>query len=89
MEYVEYFKNGYKNNTPIPKAMWWYICEHYNKETPVNCELCNHLLNNELKIFFKKYPEELYNKVLISSDYSGRTNITKEDIQFYKNNIGE
>ena len=52
-----YFKNGYEGNTPIPKAMWWYICENFDKNTHVNADICNKLLNNELKDFFEKYPK--------------------------------
>ena len=73
-----YFKNEYEGNTPIPKAMWWYICENFDKNTHVNADICNKLLNNELKDFFEKYPKELTNTCVF---------ITQEDINFYKSEI--
>ena len=81
-----YFKNGYKSGTPIPKVMWWYICENFDKNTHVNAELCNELLNNELKHFFEIYPEELYKSATFSM-FSNTSNITDEDIEFYKREL--
>lgn len=82
----EYFKNGYEGGTPIPKAMYWYCYETLDKNTHINADLCNKLLNNELKDFFEKYPEEL-KKPCTFNLFVSKTNITDEDIEFYKSEI--
>ena len=70
---------------PIPKVIWWYVLETHYKGI-LNAKKCNELYNNELKEFFKKHPEELWNKVDVNFiDYS--TNITKEEKRFYKKEI--
>ena len=83
----EYFKNEYEGGTPIPKAMYWYCCETLDKNTHINADLCNKLLNNELKDFFEKYPEELKKACVITNIFTFKTNITDEDIEFYKSEI--
>ena len=79
----EYFKKG---GTPIPKSMYWYCCETLDKNTHINADLCNKLLNNELKDFFEKYPKEL-KKACTFDLFGSKTNITDEDIEFYKSEI--
>ncbi len=82
------FKNFPETGTPVPKVMWWYVAEKNKKlDKPIclNAELANELYQNELSLFFKKYPNELYNKVLMSSN--GQTNITEEDIKLYKSEV--
>lgn len=82
------FKNYPETGTPIPKVMWWYVAEKstkLNKPICLDAALANELYHNELSLFFKKYPNELYNKVLISSN--GQINITDEDIKFYKSEV--
>lgn len=81
-----YFKNDYEGGTPIPKAIYWYLLEIGYKEK-VNADVCNKLLNNELKYFFEKYPNELTNAVRITNIFNFSTNITEEDINFYKKEI--
>ena len=81
-----YFKNDNEGTTPIPKAMWWYCIEKKYK-CPLNADFCNKLLNNELKEFFEKYPEELTKSVKLMNPFSWGTNITEEDIRFYKSEI--
>lgn len=71
-----YFENDYQGGTPIPRAMWWYINEIGYKGI-VNAELCNELLNNEMKEFFEKYPEEL----------TASRPITEQDVKFYKKEL--
>lgn len=83
----EYFKNGYEGGTPIPKAMYWYaISTKY--DGVLNADKCNELLNGRLKKFFEKYPQELFEPVLFTG-FWGNTNITDNDIKFYKKEIGE
>lgn len=71
----------------IPKVMWWYICENFDEDTYVNADICNKLLNNELKDFFEKYPKELTNACMFTDILNFKTNITEEDINFYKSEI--
>lgn len=82
-----YFKNEQEGGTPIPKVMWWYCIEKKYKR-PLNADFANELLNNDLKKFFKKYTEELKKPCLFKGIFSSETNITKEDIEFYKKELG-
>lgn len=82
-----YFKNGQEGGTFIPKVMWWYCIEKKYKR-PLNADFANELLNNDLKNFFKKYPEELKKPCVFKDFFSGITNITEKDIQFYKKELG-
>lgn len=79
-----YFKNDYEGGTPIPKVIYWYARETKYKSA-LNADYCKKLLNNELKEFFEKHPEELTNKVQFN--WMGENNITKEDLKFYKKEI--
>lgn len=83
---IIYFKNGEEGKTPIPKIIYWYALKT-NYYGALSAEYCNKVLNNELKNFFEKYPEELHNKVLL--DWRGNNNITEEEKQFYENKTKE
>lgn len=88
--YKTYFKNGYEGGTPIPKVILWYA-EKTKYKGVLNANYANELLNNQLKDFFDKYPEELHNIAMLS--FLGQNNITEEEIKKYNleilNNKGE
>lgn len=79
-----HFKNEYEGGTPIPKVILWYATKTKHKGA-LNADYCNNLLNNQLKKFFDKYPEELYNAASLS--WNGNNNITKENEEFYNKEI--
>lgn len=79
-----YFKNEYKSGTPVPKVIWWYALK-INYKGAINSKYCNNLLNNELKDFFEKYPEELNNSLSMYGNW--QTNITKQEESFYNKEI--
>ena len=82
-----YFKDGYEGGTPIPKVIWWYAIET-NYTGPLNALKCNEWYNNDLKVFFERHPEELYN--IADIDFAHRTfasNMTDEEREFYRKEI--
>ena len=85
------FKDYPNTGTPIPKAMYYYVAQlnadrDYKDLLWLNAELANKLYENEMSKFFKKYPDELNRKCLI--DMFGNTNITIEECEFYKKELG-
>ena len=82
--YDEIIDDLFSKGTPIPKVIHWYALKTKLK-WDLDADYCNKLLNNDLKEFFEKYPEELTNAVLFN--WKGETNITKEDKKFYKKEI--
>lgn len=82
-----YFKNGYEGGTPIPKVMWWYMIETKDKSC-LNAQKANELYNNDLRAFFERHPEELYNKVDVDFIHQTfKTNITEQDVKFFRKEI--
>ena len=75
-----YFKNDYTGGTPIPKVILWYAIKTDYKGS-LNAYYANELLNNQLKDFFDKYPEELHN--IASINWTGHNNITEEENKKY------
>ena len=66
--------------TPVPNVMWWYYMEKYRDSgIPLDADLCNKWLNEDLEDFFKKYPDELYKADI--------TLMKKSDLDFYKKEI--
>ena len=47
---------------------------------PLNADLCNKWLNEDLKVFFEKYPDELYKADLKL--------VKQSDLELYKKEIG-
>lgn len=85
------FENYPNVGTPVPKAMYYYVAKQnadkdYKDLIWLNAKLANKLYQNEMSDFFKKYPAEINKKVLV--DWYGNTNITKEECEFYKKELG-
>lgn len=81
-----YFKDYPDTSTAIPKVMWWYCIEIKYKGC-LNAEYANYLFNNDLKEFFEKYPDELYNASHL--DWHGNNDITEEESKFYFKELGD
>ena len=82
------FEDYPATGTPIPKAMYYYMCKVNEKQQEpiaLNAELANKLFNNEMAAFFEKYPDEINKPCLVNM--FGVSNITEEDKKFYEKEL--